>query len=241
MRKTNTRERKLRFPVKAVLIGILSLICILSPLFFLVRYLTTSDYFRVKDSEYFTGQNIFKVNLQREAQRLRHMYPDYKRVALRRSLPNKIIVDFIPRQAVALLRLSDDFYLDEEGILFHPPGQAIDNSQLPLIVGLRSRISDPRSGVKYNENSLLRILEFIDNLNKDLKLAERLKIKKVNLANINDIFLITITGCKINLGGIGSLNKDLSILRRLNSEIDFDLTKIQYIDLRFREPAVKYR
>ena len=263
IKKSNAKKQKPRLAIKIILVSVLCLVGIFFLLFFPIRYLTSSEYFKIKDSDYFTpldkgiqqdkrpyltgltGQNIFKVifksNLQKEAQRLQRMYPDYKRVILRSVLPDKIMVDFIPRQAVALLRLSDDFYTDEEGILFHPIGQEYNNLQLPLIIGLSSRIPDPHSGVKYNEASLQAILEFINNLNKDEDLANQLKIKKINLANINDVFLSITTGCRINLGGIGSLNKNLLILQRLISEINSDLTKVEYIELRFRKPIVKYK
>lgn len=211
-------------------------------MFLAARYLTTAEYFKIKDSPYFAGQNIFKVNLQKETQRLSKQYPDYKRIGLRRLMPNDVMVDFQLRQAVAKVKLSNKyFYVDEEGVLFHPVGQEYDNLQLPLIIGLDTRIFLPRSGVKYNEHSLLTTLEFINNLNKDSELSREVKIKEINLKNINDVFLFTTTDCKVNLGIIDSLNKRLSILQRLVSEIDTDLSKIEYIDLRFREPVVKYR
>lgn len=236
------KKRKLRFPFKIISISLLCLGAIFFLLFFSARYLTTSDYFKIKDSaDYFAGKNIFKINLQKEAQRLSRLYPDYKRVVLRLLLPNRIIVNFIPRQAVALLSLPDRFYVDKEGVLFRLTSGGDEHTQLPLIIGLKARITNPQSGVKYNDNSLLATLDFIDNLNKDKNLSKNLKIKEVNLANTNNVFLFTSTDCKINLGGIESLNKDLLILQRLISEINSDLTKLKYIDLRFREPIVKYR
>ena len=113
--------------------------------------------------------------------------------------------------------------------------------QLPLIIGLSTRIFHPRSGVKYNEASLLAALEFINNFNKDSELSRKVKIKEINLKNINDVFLFTTTDCKINLGTIASLNKRLSMLQKLVSDIDAELANIEYIDLRFREPVLKYK
>jgi cell division septal protein FtsQ len=220
----------------------LSLIGIVLLVFISIRYLTTTDYFKIKYPDYFTGQNILTVNLQKEAQRLSKLYPQYKRIAVRRLMPEGMVLDFQLRQAVAKIKLANKyFYLDEQGVLFYPAGQENDNLQLPLIIGLNSRISDPRSGVICNENSLLASLQFINNFNKHSRLSQQVKIKEINLKNINDIFLFTITGCKINLGTVDSLNKRLSILQRLISEINSDLSKIEYIDLRFREPVVKYR
>ena len=243
MKKPSTKKRSSRLPVRMISVSILCLAGIFFLLFFSVRYLATSDYFKIKDSDYFAGENIFKVifrnKLQKEAKRLHNIYPDYKRVVLRSLLPDKITADFLPHKAVALLSLSDDFYVNEEGILFRLVPQQEHNQDLPLIIGLEKRIPRPRSGVKYNEASLLAALEFMDNLNKNL--GEYIKIKEINLVNINDVFLYTTTDCKINLGGIRSFNRDLSILQRLISEIESDLIKVEYIDLRFGEPVVKYK
>lgn len=235
------KKRKLKFPFKIISIIILSLTAVFLLVFFSHRYLTTSDYFEVKDSVYFSGRNIFKIKLRQEAQKMSRIYPDYKKIVLRRVLPDRVVIDFEPRQAVALLRLSDDFYVDREGVLFRLSRQRQSNSQLPLIVGLGARIPNPRSGAKYNEEPLQAILEFINCLKEDRVLSEYIKIQQADLTNINDIILFTSVGCKINLGAIGSLDKDLSILRRLISDIKPDLTTVEYIDLRFREPVVKYK
>ena len=242
MKKINLRKKgSFKFPVKIILVSSLCLGFILLVLFFSYGFLTSSEYFRIKDSEYFAGQNIFKLNLEKAAQGLSELYPYYKAVVLKRLLPDRIVVDFKPRQAIARVRLSKYFYVDEEGVLFHPVDQEDDDIELPLIVGLKSRASHLRPGIKYNEDSLLSTLEFINNLNKDRNLSQQLKIKKINLANVNDVFLFTTTGCKINLGGIKSLKKDLSILQKLAGEINSDFAKIEYIDLRFREAVVKYK
>ena len=217
------------------------LIFIFIPVFLIWCYLTKSDYFKIQDSKYFDGQNIFKVNLMKEAKELSKLNPDYQRVVLRRELPNRIIIDFTPRKAVAGIKLSKYFNLDKNGVLFYPEDEKDDNSQLPLIIGLKSKISQPRPGVKCRDNSLIKALEFVDNLNNDQELKNRIKIKEINLANVNDIFLVTKTGCKINLGSTKSLDKDLLILKRVISEVNSDLTNIEYINLRFKEPVIKYK
>jgi len=235
------RKRKLRFFIRAFLLCFFSLVGIFFLLFFSVRYLANSDYFKIKESEYFFGENIFRVNLQKEAQGLSKRYPYYKRIILRRRMPDRIVIDSQPRKAIARVKLSEYFYVDREGVLFYPAVQEDANLQLPLIVGLDEEIPDPRSGMKYIEKSFLTTLDFIDSLNKDSNLTEQLKIKEINLTNVNDVFLFANTGCKINLGGILSLHKDLSILQNLISEIKSDFSKIEYVDLRFREPVVKYK
>ncbi|MGD9015175.1 MAG: cell division protein FtsQ/DivIB, partial [Candidatus Omnitrophota bacterium] len=174
--------------------------------------------------------------------RLSKQYPQYKHISVRRLMPEGIVLDFQLRQPVAIIELSNEyFYLDEQGVLFSPDDQEADNIQLPLIIGLNYTISDPRPGVICNDSSLLASLQFMHNFNQRLNQPQPVKIKEINLRNINDIFLLTITGCKINLGTIDSLNNRLSILQRLIGEINSDLSDIQYIDLRFKEPVVRYR
>ena len=236
------KKRKLKFPFRIISTSLLSLIGIGLLMFIFLRYLTTTDYFKIKHPYHCSGQNIFTVNLEKEAHRLSQQYPQYKHITVRRLMPEGIVLYFQLRQPVAMIELSNEyFYLDEQGVLFSRIGQEGDNIQLPLIIGLNSRIFDPRPGVICNESSLLASLQFIHNFNQSLSLPQPVKIKEINLRNINDIFLLTISGCKINLGTIDSLNNRLSILRRLIGEINSDLSNIQYIDLRFREPVVKYR
>ena len=236
------KKRRLKFPYKIISISLLSSAFILSLVFLFVHYLITAEYFEVRDSGNFSGQNIFKVDLQKETQILSRQYPEYKRIYLRRLMPHRIIVDFESRQAVAMVELlSKSFYVDGEGVLFTANGQENDNLQLPLVVGIGSSISNPRSGIRCNEKPFLRTLEFINNLNRDSNLSQLVKIKEVNIKNINDVYLLTTAGCKINLGAVDSLNKRLSILRRLVSEINSDLDTVEYIDLRFREPVLKYK
>lgn len=235
------KKRKSRFPAKIVLVSSLFLAGIFLILFLFYYFLTNSGFFEIRDSDRFSGQNIFKLNLREEAQKLSRQNPDYKQVVLGRLLPDKIEVDFIAYKPIARVELSEYFCVDEQGVLFCCTGQKEDILRLPLITGLASRISHPRSGIRYNENSLLAALEFIIDLSSDKKLTKQIKIKEMNLANANDIFLFTVSGCKINLGIAKFLKKKLSVLRSLFGESNFNLANIEYIDLRFREPVVKHR
>ena len=122
------KRRKRRIPSKIILISSLSLITTFLALFLSTRFLLDSDYFTIRNVEYsisqrynlaedkehylreFGGENIFKVNLKAAAQRLSNLFTDYERITLRRKLANTLIVDFIPRQAVAKIKLSRIFY-----------------------------------------------------------------------------------------------------------------------------------
>ncbi len=259
MRRDNIKRKRLRFLIRIGLLSILSLTILICALWLFIHYLVTSKYFTIKycdsstqldrgiekdkyyDSFDIIGQNIFKINLQEISEVLRRRFPDYKSITLKRALPDRVIIEFQPREAIAMVELSERFFVDKEGILFRSTGQGIDSMQLPLIIGLRNKIADPRPGIRYSEGTFRRIIEFINSINKIEILSERLKIREINSKNINDIFILTVSGCKINLGSIKSLGKDLIVLQRLLHRIGDDLGEMEYIDLRFREPAVKYK
>ncbi|MFC1592461.1 cell division protein FtsQ/DivIB [Candidatus Omnitrophota bacterium] len=235
------KKKNSKLPPRIIFIGFLCLAAIVLALYFPLRYLTNSVFFQIRDSVYFCGENIFSVNLDEQARRLTLAYPNYKSIVIHRVLPDRINVDFIPRQAVALVNLSENFYVDGEGVLFQPSVLPDNNSQLPVIVGLGRRIPVARAGAKYSEDSLQAILGFLNDVSNDENLSSWLKIKNINLANAGDIFLFLDSGCKINLGSSGSLDKDLLALQMLIDDLGPDIAEIEYIDLRFREPVVKYK
>ena len=235
------KKNSSRVTIKRILPGFLGLCFIYLLLFFFARYLTTAEYFGINDCELFKGENIFRVNLKQASAALRQSNPDCKNVVLRRLLPDRIIVNFLPRRAVAAVKLSEYFFLDEQGVLFTSDRPRYDNLQLPLIIGLAEKVSQPRSGLRCNEKSLLACLDFISALSADRSLCEQVKIERINLENANDIFLFTTSGCKLNLGSYDSLNRKPAILLKLLKEIDADLSQVQYIDLRFKESVVRYR
>ena len=259
------KKRKFRFPVKFMVLGLFGLGCIGILLWVPYRFLTTSYYFQIKDvihinplyempgqtklpySSELIGENIFKVDLLKESKRLCRKYPEYRNIIFYRNLPDRITISFKIRQAVALLRLTGDFYVDQNGVLFrYRHDSALVDLQkyspsVPEIIGFENKIPYPRSGQQYNQKALQTILQFINQINKDNKLAGQLMPKEINASNINDIILFTSYGCRINLGGINSLGKNLSILGELINKTNLDFKQIEYIDLRFREPVVRYK
>lgn len=233
------KKKKIKIPLKLISMVVLSFAAFFILVYFSWRYLTIAEYFTIKDSEYFSGKNIFQIDLQAKAKELNRKYPDYKQVVLRRQLPDGISVELSPRHALARIKLGgDEFYVDEEGVLFYSKDE---QAGLPLLLGLDSRISSSRRGAKYNIAVLNEALRFISNLLVESALAQALQIQTIDLANSSDIVLFSASGCRINLGASVTLERKLATLQKLISELEPDLSRIDYIDLRFREPAVKYR
>ena len=113
------KKQKFNLPVKSISF----LLIILLAIFFIIGYiwkvLTTADFFSVKqvvvrnsDSqfEYLKGRNILNLNLNNEAWKAYLKCPDCRKVRFTRILPNCIVVDFLKRKPVALVKFYKSFF-----------------------------------------------------------------------------------------------------------------------------------
>lgn len=239
------------------------------------KTLKNSDYFKIKDilvskgesGEFFylKGQNIFNIDLRRESGYISEIYPTYKKIRLIRVLPNRIFVDFIRRQPLGLIKLYRYFSVDEDQVLFDVTGelQEIDlyhpytkGRDLPVILGLETKIFGPKVGKKYNIRELMLALNIIKELNSNRALKDY-KFKTVDVTNPTSASLFLQVplqlsdfskrraaagqeGLEVKIGQYDVKNK-INTLSTLLTQIKNELNNIKYIDLRFKEPVIKFK
>lgn len=241
----------------------------------IVRFLKTSDYFKIKDimlSEenivdlsYLKGENIFTVDLEKESLDIAQQYPNYRKVRLIKVLPNRIFVNFTKRRPVGLVKLYRYFYVDEEAVLFNVSPQ-LENKELPVILGLETKIFGPQAGRKYNIKELTVALNIIKELNLNKALKDY-KIKKIDVADLSNtafFMLVPLPISDYTKGQVVTVSKPISKgqatggIKELEIRLDIDEIKdkinifaglitqvknewgnIKYIDLRFKEPVIK--
>lgn len=227
-------------------------------LFLLIGYiwkvLTTSDYFCIKkiivrnsdlSFDYLKGKNIFNLDLSEESQRTFLKCLDCRRVRLTRALPDCIVVDFLKRQPVALVKLYKNFAVDAQGILFYP-GADIQQEALPLIYGLQiSAFTQKKGGLnKYPALSLaLNIIKEFK-ANKAFKGFVLNRIDVVSLASGGFFIFLPrpadgrLSGFEVRIGS-DNIKQKMMILGGLVIQARKDWQNIKYIDLRFKEPLIK--
>lgn len=221
------------------------------------------DYFEIKDivaSEnnmvdlsYLKGQYIFALNLEKQAQYLSQLYPAYRKIRLVRILPSRIYVDFIKRKGLAYIKLYRYFSVDEESVLFDVPAES-PKTDLPVISGLETKIFGPKSGKKFNLKELTLALTIIKEMqnNRLLRFCRIKKIDMIHPANAS-VFLElplkkpgflaqTLSGepVEVKIGQLDVQDK-INILANLFIQLKKDWFNIKYIDLRFKEPVVKFK
>jgi cell division septal protein FtsQ len=220
------------------------------------KVLVNADYFRVKDVicaesdrvdlSYLRGMNIFNLDLNKESAYLLGSFPEYNSVKIIRVLPSRIFVDFIKRKAVAFVKLYRYFALDKEGVLFYG-AQEPQGSGLPLITGVETKIFGPRPGRKYDIKEIRLALDIIRELRRN-RILKNYRINRIEVASPDNAsffmpFLQAPTlpeSMEIKIGQ-DNIKAKIILLGGLLMQVKSDVANIKYIDLRFKEPVIKFK
>jgi cell division septal protein FtsQ len=259
------RKRKVNFPTGLFVFGVIILLALAFILGYIWRVLFTSDYFRVKgvianqastiDFSHLKGKNIFSLSLPRESENIARSCPDCSRVRLARIIPDRIYVEFVKRQPIALIKLYRYFAVDADGYIFSSSLEPQD-SGLPVILGLETKIFGPKAGNRYNNRELSVALLILKEAGKN-RLFRDYKIQKVIIAGVDNIAI----QIPISLGqntyanwkapgkngfleikiGQGDTRDKVAIMAGLINQEKNNLESIKYIDLRFKEPVIKFK
>ncbi len=240
------RKPKFNFPIRLISIIIIIFLGILFIIGFCLKFLKTADCFKIKEIifkgesvaevSYLRGENIFNIDVARESQYLAQHYPNYRQIRLVRVLPNRIFIDFIKRNPLAVIKLYRYFYVDKDAVIFDAAEQ-LEDQDLPIILGLETKIFGPKKGSRYNIKELSVALDIIMEL-KSNRLLRGYKIKKINVANLNNASF-TIEELEIKLDAY-NIKEKVAILAGLLNQEKNGLNNINYIDLRFKDPVIKF-
>jgi Cell division protein FtsQ len=256
------RKQKLDLPVKFITFLVIISLAISFIIGYIWKVLTHADFFTVKQVivrnsdnqfEYLKGRNIFSLNLNDEAWKAYLRCPDCRKVRFARVLPNCIVVDFLKRKPVALVKFYKNFAIDEQGVLF-VPDEATEELELPVIYGLETKIFAPKAGVIYRRLELGLALSIINEFRVN-KSFSGFTLKRIDVANPGNagFFMLlprqvanyTLVGSQSEwLGfevrtGANSIREKMMILGGLVVQVRKEWGDIQYIDLRFKEPLIK--
>lgn len=259
------RKRKFNLPGKPIFIGLIILLALCFFIGYIWLILSTSEYFKVKDIiikdaqkidlSYLKGKNIFSLDLPLESAHIIKDCPDCSRIRLARILPNRIYVEFIKRKPLGFIRANNYPAVDEFGVVFYTSIKP-EESGLPLILGLESKVGLPKFGKRNESRELLVAVNILREVKRNSLLREY-KISKIDVADIDNISIqiplaqkspnllntkapvkIEPLVIKISQGNIGD---KIAIMAGLINQEKQNLEDIKYIDLRFREPVIKFK
>lgn len=258
------KKEKPPLPAKLIATTVITLV-VLGALIGLAWFiLTSSDYFKVKDIVtkdlsaedffYLKGKNIFTIDLYKESRHILQFYPESSRILVVRILPDRLFICPVKRKPVALVKLFRYFALDESGALFYSREQA-QELQLPLVLGLENKIINPVAGKRYNIRELVLALNLIKEIKKSKQLKD-VKIQKIDIsasdsATVTFVFFAESGAPQEKQGVVAPHNIEVKISREnIKDKVAIlsgviagtkdDLGNVKYIDLRFRDPVIKF-
>jgi len=227
------------------------------------KVLNNADFFAVKQVivrnsdnqfEYLKGRNIFSLNLNYEAQIAAAKCPDCRKIRFARILPNCIVVDFLKRKPVALAKFYKNFAIDAQGVFFLPD-ESVIGLDLPVIYGLETKIVAPKPGASYKRPELALALSIVREFQSN-KSFSGFTLKRIDVANPGSAgFFMLLPRQNVNyvlpppqalwLGfevhvGSSNIREKMMILGGLVIQERKEWVKIKYIDLRFKEPLIKF-
>jgi cell division septal protein FtsQ len=192
------------------------------------------------------GRNIFCVDLRRPAVSAIRRYPQYCRIRVYRVLPDRIYVDFSERKPLACVKSERPMLVDEFGFLFRVPEGAQPVGDLPVIEGLGSKLKLSSSGKRQSLAQLQLALSVIKGFQAYPALAA-LRLKRVEIDGAGAVagieFKKDIPGEREIQVKFGSerISEKVGLLATIFGHYSGDPGEINYIDLRFSEPVIKYR
>ena len=235
--------------LEKITITIVVIILVCLAIWFGIRFLISRPYFRVTriltnyeldlgEFDELKGANIFNINLKRIQDKIAARDPYIRSVYVTKRLPNEIYIRIEKRVPQARIDLGRIFLVDQAGFLLYSKNAELEE-KLPLITGLRYRIPYPLSGRAYNIAELKLALSLIKEFGQT-NLSRRCKIDQLDVSIIANASFFLENGPQIKIGD--SLIKErIQMLEAFLKHFNWDLSKIAYIDLRFKEPAVKQK
>lgn len=267
MKRENTkiRKRKINSAAKPAVIALIILLVLGTIAGYIWKVLTTSDYFQIKsivsretlspDLSYLMKKNIFMVDLPRESLNILKNCPDCYRIRLARILPDRLYVEYVKRKPLAFIRLNNYIAVDAQGVVFNSSIKP-EESGLPIILGLESRLSAPRSGKLYEVKELFVALDILSNAARNPLLRDY-KISRIDVGDVDDIMIqipliarpLASANAKVQGKSDflevkisqGNIRDKVVIMAGLINQEKHNLASIKYIDLRFKEPVIKFK
>jgi cell division septal protein FtsQ len=227
--------------------------------YFMVRSILVREKDDVANGEsrfaYFKGMNIFRINLAQEAARIVSSYPSYRKIRLTRYLPDCILVDFLRRSPAAELRSDKSYYIDDNGYLFDQPGSA-ELPGIPVITGLERKIFSSGLGRKCTLREVVLSLQIINGIRQDRALSAY-RIRTIDASAPDALAFVFAAparppaeppvrqqagqeGIEVRVGE-DNIPAKLEILSTVLAQMKSRVENIKYIDLRFKEPVIKFK
>jgi cell division septal protein FtsQ len=193
---------------------------------------------RDRDFQYLVGKNIFGLDLKKHAQFIQSLYPEYRSARLVRYMPNQICVDLMKRTPVAFINSQPALYVDDNMIFFECINGAAEKG-VPVISGKETLNRRFRSGTRCSDPGVLFAIRVIQQA-KQSRALKGYRIERVDVQEGASVSLYFPGQLEVRIGQ-DNLKNTLQILGSLLNQVGNGVSNIEYIDLRFKDPVIRFK
>jgi cell division septal protein FtsQ len=181
------------------------------------------------------GENLIGIDLVNVQQVVKRKHPEFKEVKVRRVLPNLIEVVLKRRTPVAQIAFSRFVQVDKDLVVL-PGSSPMAFKNLMIIKGAQG----PRGGLYVgatvtdsNAKKAMRLAEVVKRSN----ILKSHQLTAIDISDPKNITVLVDEDIEIRMGSSHFIER-LKILDQTIRAIEFDRSKIRYIDLRFDDVVI---
>ncbi|HNX90796.1 MAG TPA: FtsQ-type POTRA domain-containing protein, partial [Candidatus Omnitrophota bacterium] len=186
-------------------------------------------------SELYLGRNIFRVDLDQLAEYLTKNFPQFKKVEVRRIMPDRIEIYTIVRMPVAYIDSGKGIFIDKDGYVSSVGG---DPKGLVKIKGIKSLVKISNPGDKVRIGAMEKVILLIEVL-KEKDFTKKYSVESVDAADKNNLVL-NVNGISVKMGNDNFAGK-VSKLGEILNDPSIKPEEISYVDLRFEKAVISPR
>jgi cell division protein FtsQ len=196
------------------------------------KYIAADDVYRIAGVP--EKINIFRLNTTEIKDRLTH---DLRvaEVEVTREFPTTIVVKLTERQPIAYAANSYGFVqLDRQGVVIAAE-KNIKQINVPIITGIR--LGNVYIGDRVDMALLEPVLTYLASLNE----GTLNKLSEVNISSPDRIVAITTDSIRIRLGSSDRMGDKAKLTQDILQEVSTKKMPVEYIDLSFNAPFIKFK
>lgn len=188
-----------------------------------------------RDLNVIQGQSIFEVDLQEMENRLTLKYPEISELRVERVFPNRIHLVAKKRLQLAQLPYRRSFLvLDDEGVVLAKNERR--HKQLPSIEGFKIPRGPVELGARIRHARIKTALDIISTFNANTALSSY-RIDNLDVDQSSKILIYLDKDIKAILDD-QRVGRKINVLGFVLTQGNLDLSEVNYIDLRFKDPII---
>ncbi len=222
-----------------LLLGVLLLAVAWSPFFRLRQinimgnsYVSTQEVCRI--AGVYTGENLF--SLQTDAI-VKNLMQDLRieQASARGVFPSQLEIQLTERVPVVTVACEYGYLdLDRQGVVIDAY-KTLKQMQIPMLTGIT--MHGLYIGDSIQDDTIRKVLQYLDQLDS----VSQHQLSEVNIAQPAHIMGYTTNGVQLRIGSMERLEEKAAITRNFMAELRNAKHPIEYLDLNFSSPFIKFK